>query len=294
MEKAYKLGFGNEKKGSLYVNSCGCSQTEGLHSFGPGAKPNYLIHYILKGRGIFRFHDKEYQLEAGYGFLIQPNELAFYQADAENPWSYIWVGFSGELSMEYLSSMGLSARHPIFSCDKSEELYQIVGDMMEHNTFSTADYLRRNGQLGVFLSIIADSMNVVMNQKEENGNQYIRKAVSFIQSNYCNPIKITDVAEFVCINRSYLYTLFQHYIGMSPQQFLTSFRIEKAKELLLSTEYTIENIAFTCGYSDAMVFTKAFHGMLGISPSKYRKEYHRMQTKENLKEVEKLISELIH
>ena len=70
MEKAFKLDFENDKAGSLYVNCCGCSRTEGLHSFGPASKPHYLIHYVLSGRGLFRFHDKEYRLEAGYGFFL--------------------------------------------------------------------------------------------------------------------------------------------------------------------------------------------------------------------------------
>ena len=165
MEKAFKLDFVNDKTGSLYVNCCGCSQTAPLHSFGPASKPHYLIHYVLSGKGHFRFHDKEYRLEAGYGFLIQPNELAFYQADAKDPWSYLWVGFAGSRAEEYLHSMGLSDRHPIFSCDKSEELYSIVRDMMEHNTFGIADDLRRNGLLGVFLSVIADSAGVVARSK---------------------------------------------------------------------------------------------------------------------------------
>ena len=219
MEKAFKLDFVNDKTGSLYVNCCGCSQTAPLHSFGPASKPHYLIHYVLSGKGHFRFHDKEYRLEAGYGFLIQPNELAFYQADAKDPWSYLWVGFAGSRAEEYLHSMGLSDRHPIFSCDKSEELYSIVRDMMEHNTFGIADDLRRNGLLGVFLSVIADSAGVVAREEEDKGNQYVKKAVSFIQSNYCNPIKVTDVADYVCINRSYLYTLFQNW-GCLPSSSL--------------------------------------------------------------------------
>ena len=293
MEKAFKLGFQNDKVGSLYVNCCGCSQTQPLHSFGPASKPHYLIHYVLSGKGIFRFHDKEYRLEAGYGFLIQPNELAFYQADEKEPWSYLWVGFGGSRAEEYLTSMGLSARHPIFTCDKSEELYAIVRDMMEHNTFGVANDLRRNGQLGVFLSVIADSAGVVAADEEDKGNQYVKKAVSFIQSNYCNQIKVTDVADYVCINRSYLYTLFQNYLGMSPQQFLTMFRITKARELLESTDYPIESIALSCGYSDALVFTKAFRAMRGVSPSAYRKQVHEKNDKDQLKQVEELIAELV-
>lgn len=293
MEKAFKLDFKNEKSGSLYVNCCGCSQTEPLHSFGPASKPHYLIHYVLDGKGVFRFHDKEYRLEAGYGFLIQPNELAFYQADEQDPWSYLWVGFSGSTAGEYLNTMGLSDRHPIFSCSRSEELYSIVRDMMEHNTFGVADELRRNGQLGVFLSVIADSAGVVAEEEADKGNQYVQKAVAFIQSNYCNPIKVTDVAKYVCINRSYLYTLFQNYLGMSPQQFLTTFRVTKARQLLESTSYSIESIALSCGYSDALVFTKAFHAMQGMSPSQYRKTNRREKTKEQRREVEHLIDQLL-
>lgn len=293
MEKAFKLDFANDRVGSLYVNCCGCSQTAPLHSFGPASKPHYLIHYVLSGKGIFRFHDKEYRLEAGYGFLIQPNELAFYQADEQDPWSYLWVGFAGSRAEEYLTSMGLSDRHPIFSCGKSEELYSIVRDMMEHNTFGVADDLRRNGQLGVFLSVIAAGEGVVARDEEDKGNQYVKKAVSFIQRNYCNPIRVTDVADYVCINRSYLYTLFQNYLGMSPQQFLTTFRVTKARELLESTDYPIESIALSCGYSDAMVFSKAFHAMKGISPSRYRRQSHRESSKEQQQEVERLITQLL-
>ena len=279
MEKAFKLDFENDRIGSLYVNCCGCSQTEGLHSFGPASKPHYLIHYVLSGKGIFRFHDKEYRLEAGYGFLIQPNELAFYQADAQEPWSYL--------------GGGLGARHPIFACDRDQELYSIVRDMMEHNTFGVADDLRRNGQLGVFLSVLAAGAGVVARDEEDKGNQYVKKAVSFIQSNYCNPIKVTDVADYVCINRSYLYTLFQNYLGMSPQRFLTTFRITKARELLDSTSYPIESIALSCGYRDALVFTKAFHAMKGMSPSQYRRQSHRESSREQLQEVEHLITKLL-
>ena len=293
MEKAYKLDFKNNNKGSLYLNCCGCSQTESLHSFGPASKPHYLIHYILSGKGIFRFHDKEYKLEAGYGFLIQPNELAFYQADAQDPWSYVWVGFAGSSAEEYLESMGLSARHPIFACQRTEELYEIVSDMMNHNTFGIANEMRRNGQLGVFLSVIAENAGVVAKNESDKGNQYVKKAVSFIQSNYCNPIKVTDVAEYVCINRSYLYTLFQNYLGLSPQQFLTTFRLTKAKELLESTNYPIESIALSCGYNDALVFTKAFHNIIGQSPSNYRKASNKGKSKEQLEEVERLIADLI-
>ena len=293
MEKAYKLEFAGQQTGALYVNCCGVSKTEPLHSFGPALKPHYLIHYILSGKGKAVIGGEEYLLENGYGFLITPDELAFYQADEENPWTYAWVGFSGTEAADYVADIGLSVRQPVFRSERSDELYRIVKDMMEHNTYGLSNELRRNGQLGIFLSVIAEGTPVVEKSEGDRANIYVRKAVSFIQSNYCNPIKVTDVADYVCINRSYLYTLFQNYLGMSPQQFLTTFRITKARELLDSTTYPIESIALSCGYSDALVFTKAFHAMKGMSPSQYRKQSHRESTKEQLYEVEGLIAKLI-
>ena len=288
MEKAYKLEFAGEQTGSLYVNCCGLSRTEPMHSFGPALKPHYLIHYILSGKGKFSIGGEEYPLEAGYGFLITPDELAFYQADEKEPWTYVWVGFSGTQAAEYVGNIGLSVRQPIFKSDASEELYRIVKDMMEHNTYGLSHDLRRNGQLGIFLSIIAEGSRVEKRSEDDKANIYVRKAVSFIQNNYCNPIKVTDVADYVCINRSYLYTLFRHSLGMSPQQFLMTFRITKAAELLQHTALSVESIAISCGYQDPLVFTKAFRQMKGISPSAYRKEMKTGEARKNKKHLEQV------
>lgn len=248
MEKAYELEFSGEKSGSLYVNCCGCAKTEPLHSFGPAWKPHYLIHYILSGKGKFMIGGRTYPLEAGDGFLIVPEELAFYQADEEDPWAYVWVGFSGTKAREYMKAIGLSAERPVFASPRSEELYRAVKDMMEHNTYGIANELRRTGQLSLFLSVIAEGGPVKEKSQGDWANTYVNKAVEFIQGNYCNPIKVTDVADYVCINRSYLYTLFRHSLGMSPQQFLMTFRITKAAELLQHTALSVESIAISCGY----------------------------------------------
>lgn len=295
MEKAYKLEFQNEHVNTLTVSSCGLSKTEPLHSFGPAVKPHYIIHYILSGRGTLSMNGKEYPLEAGYGFLIEPDEVVFYQADEEDPWTYVWVGFSGSLAKEYLSNMGLSLLNPVFKSDQSELLYQAVVDMTEHTTYGVSNELRRNGQLGIFLSVIAESAPMAEKSESDKANAYVRRAVEFVQNNYYNPIKVTDIADYVCINRSYLYTLFQKSMEMSPQKFLTTFRITKATELLQLTTLPIESIAISCGYSDPLVFTKAFHQMKNMSPSAYRKELASGSTrrnKEHLKQVEEFINQI--
>ena len=244
---------------------------------------------------MFRTGGREYPLEAGSGFLIVPGHLAFYQADEKEPWTYVWVGFSGSGVESFVSYTGLSVRHPVFQSDRSDELYGSVRDMMEHNTYGLTNELRRNGQLQIFLSLIAESAGTQARPEEDRANQYVKRAVEFIQRNYCNPVKVTDVADYVCINRSYLYTLFENSMGMSPQQFLTAFRLTRAAELLAVTQLPVESIALSCGYNDPLVFTKAFKQMKGMSPSAYRKELQKGETRRNreyLRQVEDFISQV--
>jgi AraC-like DNA-binding protein len=281
VEKAYKLEFANEETDGLFVNCCGCSRTEPLHSFGPALKPHFLIHYVLSGKGKFILRGQEYFLEAGSGFLIEPGELAFYQSDEKEPWTYVWVGFGGNRAADYMEKMGLSANYPIFHCKEQEALYDCVRNMLEHNTSGVANDLRRNGELSVFLSLIAAGMSMKETDGEDKANTYVKKAIAFIRSNYCNPIKVTDVADFVCVNRSYLYTLFETSIGMPPQKFLSAYRLTKAAELLQATDIPVESIALSCGYNDALVFTKAFKQMKGVSPSLYRKQIKNGEERTN-------------
>ncbi len=288
MEKAYKLEFAALQGGSLYNTSCGCSKTEPLHSFGPAVKPFYLIHYVLDGKGIFTYGEKEYHLGAGYGFLITPDELAFYQADEKDPWTYVWVGFTGSEAAKTVDELGLSIKHPVFYLDKADEIYKTVTSMMEYNTYSFSDNLRRNGYLSIFLSLIAEREDLEIGEEEDKANSHVEKAIEFVRLNYCNPIKVTDIAKYVCINRSYLYSLFQEYLHISPQQFLTMYRITKSLELLHSTDYPIESIALSSGYQDVYVFTKAFKRKMGMSPSAYRNEMRSGGAQSSKKELHKL------
>ena len=295
MEKAYKLLFNTEESDDLYVYCCGLSKTLPGHSFGPALKPHFMIHYCLSGKGKFTIGGKTYPLKEGYGFLIVPDELAYYVADDKDPWTYAWVGFGGNRAQAIVSQLGLSVNQPVFKSTASEDIYDLVKDMMDHNTFSVEDVLRRNGLLSMFLSVIASGISVTAKSDQGSANDYVTKAQDYIRSNYCNPIKVSDIANYVCINRSYLYTLFEKTLGISPQQYLTSYRIAKAVELLQLTSLSIESIAISCGYSDPLVFSKAFRQEKKLSPSQYRKSLPKSDTqaasKEHLLQVEKLIEE---
>ena len=93
----------------LYLCYCGYARCEPLHSYGPAVRPNYLLHYVVEGRGIFQMGGATHALSKGEGFLIEPNKQTFYQADAQEPWTYLWIGFDGTGAEKCLRSVGLGS-----------------------------------------------------------------------------------------------------------------------------------------------------------------------------------------
>lgn len=95
----------------------------------------------------------------------------------------------------------------------------------------------------------------------------------YISSNYSDSsLSIKDISEHVHLSSSYLCTVFKTETGQTLNQYLTQFRIEKAKQLLLDPRNKISEIAALVGYCDSNYFGKAFKKVVGLSPSEYREK----------------------
>ena len=99
---------------------------------------------------------------------------------------------------------------------------------------------------------------------------YVRKAQDYIQANYSYAITIEDVAAYVGISRSYLFRSFQICLKQSPKEYLTDFRIQKARHLLRETSLSVATIAYSVGFENNLYFSKAFKSRVHMSPSAYR------------------------
>lgn len=284
MEDSYVLQLQDRKFKDIYLMSCGYAKCDPLHSFGPAVRPNYIIHFVLDGHGKYQVGDEVYELSAGQGFLIEPEVLTFYQADAKDPWTYLWIGFNGDKAREFMKDIGLNSQKLIFRSQHADKLKDIVIRMLKNNTYSVTSQFILEGLLYTFLSVLTQDIEISFSSEKERENLYIRKAIEYIQNTYSNNIKVTDIASYVCINRSYLYTLFQKNIGMSPQEYLANYRLTRAAELLDVTDLPIGSVAMSCGYRDPLVFSKAFKGKKGMSPSQYRKKSRDAQ-KEKSKRI---------
>jgi len=274
MEKSYVLQptAPGQRHSELYFCFCGHSECAPSHSFGPAVRSNYIIHIVLNGKGLYHVDQQTYHLEPGQGFLIVPDVQTFYQADQTDPWTYLWIGFNGSNCEEYLNEFGIKENTPILKTSYCDELKDIVFQMLQHNKTGTYHDFFRQGLLYQFFAFLSKDLYVDLPVSgNERKSYYVQKAIEYIQNNYDSDTSIGSIAKYVCINRSYLSTLFKSELGISPMEYLTGFRLSLGADLLQTTELSIDSIAVSCGYKNPLVFSKAFKQRKGVTPSQYRK-----------------------
>lgn len=293
MEKSYVLQLLEPKFKEFYLCFCGYADCEPLHSYGPATRANYIIHYIIKGKGIYQVGERKYHLTKGQGFLIEPEVLTFYQADQNDPWTYLWIGFDGSDAGKWIQDIGLNSRQLTFQCGYGEELKKIVLDMLKHIQSTTSNLYYLQGMLYQFFSVLTRDFAVDALEGESKENRYVMEAIDYIRNHYTEGIGVEAVAGAIHVSRNYLYMIFKNRLNIAPKEFLTDFRISRAKEQLTLTELSIEQVAVSCGYQNPLVFARAFKQELGISPSKYRKE-RRKEVKASLAAGQEELKNIAH
>ena len=266
----------------LTLYHCGQEQCKPLHSFGPAIRPHYLIHYILDGRGEYHVNGNVYHLKKGQGFLITPGTTTLYCADEHDPWEYCWFGFDGYEVNTILKSCGLSQTDLIFTDTSNGALREELLKLIQNFTKGHGNEFSYIGELYLCFSHIRISTD---NTSKLIYETYIPKALDYIHNNYTYDIKISDVAKYLSIDRTYLYRLFMNYKKVSPQQYLISYRISVAQKLLRETNLSVTEIAYSCGFRDAPSFSKHFKKQTRITPMQYRSDQNQVLILDNEKEL---------
>ena len=104
---------------------------------------------------------------------------------------------------------------------------------------------------------------------QPSAEDYVNRALSDIHSNYAQPLQISEIAASLGLNRSHFCRLFHAHVGMSPQDYLTSYRLEKAIEFLTVHKLSQKETALLVGYADVASFSKMFKRKYGVAPGAY-------------------------
>ncbi|MCD8105773.1 MAG: response regulator [Lachnospiraceae bacterium] len=107
-------------------------------------------------------------------------------------------------------------------------------------------------------------------------NTTIAQIKEYISKNYKNELlSVKDISSHMFLSVSYVCTFFKNETGKTLNQYLTEYRMERAKELLADPQYKISEISSMVGYSDGNYFGKSFKKYTGLTPSEYREKMTR-------------------
>ena len=231
------------------------------YGYGPATRLSWVFHFIVSGKGFFQINNKQYALTSGMMFVIPPFAETYYEADAEDPWEYIWVGFSGDPPLQLNDYYHIPEALRIFQHMKAS-----------HNL--------HGGKTEFILAQLWELFSLLM---EENRTEVdpVSMALNLIHSQYMTPLTVQQMANTVHLERTYFSNLFSKKTGLSPKQYLIEYRMEQAKTFL-SLGYSISTTALSVGYSDIYTFSKMFKRCFGKSPTHYQGENKTFGNKETV------------
>lgn len=275
--REYEIGINAYRKPSeLSVLFSGYGSPEGGHTIGPAVHDYYLIHTVLSGSGQFTCKEIQYKCNPGDTFVIVPGELFSYTADAVEPWAYAWVGFNGAMAGDLLRMVGVTPEHPIVT-GANEQVYGFYERMrkkLQSEDLLPLVDMECSGYLRLLLAEFG-KRNQARIAGEETGisdaEKRMRYAASYLKTQYSQPISIEALSEDLGYHRVYFSNLFKQFMDKSPKQYLVEVRMKQAEHLLVSTALSVEQIAGSVGYGDALYFSKHFQRWSGSAPTAYRR-----------------------
>ena len=226
----------------------------------------YILHYIVDGRGVFM----NQPFDKNCGYFVAPHELEIIYADNTFPYESYWIMFRGSVAPEILKGFGLK-HNCVFSFAHNNECIEIIKKALFRDDYAN-EMEEAYALQAVFNQLIAIHMRDIT-PKEVLSHSVAYSVASYIEKNYFSSIRVDAIAQDLHISRNHLYTLFKQEYQVSPQEFLISLRLEKAKNLLSNKELhiSIKEIALSVGFENPLYFSRLFHKKTGMTPSEFRK-----------------------
>ena len=240
----------------------------------PHVHKDFEICLLLEGA--VRLTSREGRCECGSGSLWVTNPYESHELTAGEPATIL----SLQISPVFFKSVFPQIEKIEFSSNPVPS----SGSALEELFLKTAaayfrsegpDALRCVGLIFLlFHRLLAELPHSRVTEKEKISQQKkadrIRALTEYIDSHYREKLLLTGLAGKMGLTMSYLSHFFKNSFGVSFQDYLTKIRCEKARQLLLLTDFSLLDISISCGFSDIKYFYKGFRRQFGCSPRQYR------------------------
>ena len=247
----------------LCANELGYVEANEEYKINGIAQKSILFGYTIAGQGLLEYKNTKYQLREKSLFCINCIHPHSYKT-SKDVWKFYWFHAVGEVPFALLKNFDADVfiREDVHNFDAQwENLYNL----------SVTNSLYVDMKMA---SLINNVFNMVFDKV--NSDSRMQGTEEFIHLNYNKKISIDDMAKNACMSKYHFSRLFKESTGESPYKYLCMYRIEKAKELLIKTSLSINEIALRTGFEDTSSFIYLFKKHVFVSPLQFRKHYDNL------------------
>lgn len=247
------------------VSSIGFSADPQVTRYGPSVRNQYIIHYVLSGKGFFNGA----LVKKGEGFLITPGMAEEYHPSEEEPWSFLWVISDDPAMQPFFTAHHANRATGVFSFHDRYEVDMLAGQLQAAaSSFSSAARLSE-----LFLHLFHTYITPSAAVRSPATKSYYEFSVNYIKANLHLPLSVRDLCAVTGITQPYLYRIFKQAEGRSPREAIQERKLNEAKRLLAKTSFSVSQIAAAVGFSNVLDFSKFFSAKAGCAPTAWRASY---------------------
>ena len=247
----------------------------------PDDRGQCIFQYTLSGFGRLDYEDKSITLDEGSAFLVTlPDEHRYYLPAESEKWEFIFITLSGEYAMKMWDQLQQQYGKVVKLSPKSnvlQFLWKVYWDFVQNKI---TDEYRTSAIAYEFMMELVKGLETPGGGEERRNNSNINSAMEFMKNNLHLQLSLDDIAQSANLSRYHFSRMFTSVAGITPWEYLTKLRMEKAVYLLQTDSYQINEIAELVGYSTVNYFDKAFRKAFKTSPGKFELMYQGTDEKQ--------------
>lgn len=266
----------------------------------PHIHKDFEINLILDGAASIVTPDAVFEFKTGDIFVTNP--FLSHEISAKQPALILSLQISPAFFSSYYPEIEqLEFDTFLIPCgDNSSDFVRNTLLQIATNYFGNQEFAPIRCVIGInrlFLALLGTLPYHIVPEKEHKaslakGNR-IRKIMNYIDEHYTEKLLLSDIAEKEELDLFYLSHFFKESFGVSFQTYMNKIRSERARQLLLLSDYSLLDVSLACGFSDPKYFNKGFLAQYGCTPKEYRKNFqtaHMEQQQKSILTVQEFLS----
>ncbi len=189
-----------------------------------------------------------------------------------------YEGYCLQIDYQYMLASNPRLKYIYFNNPKDKRMTNTIIRIIDvivraYNKHNENTLLYIESHILLLLYVLCENLGVYQDDqvKEKSNDKRIHDIVSYMEIHYYEDLTIESIANHFHLSTRYLSTIFKEQLGISPKEYLTRYRLKKAEESLVETNYTIIDIAMSHGFSNLNSFFREFKKHYGQTPLQYRK-----------------------